>query len=164
MIESPMTVTRGFASVPAAADTAARRVRETIARKASAPAIARLLRGCGRKLVVGLRCIGLGTLFGVRADLLFLLVRLFLGDHLGDRALGFRVLLLRLGHRGSLGLSLRRLERRELFLRRKLSALGNDQRLHLDLDVLEELDGDRETTDPLERVGSDLAPVDADLA
>ena len=69
------------------------------------------------------------------------------------RGLGFR--------RRRLGL--RSLERRELLLGRKLATLGDDERLDLDVHVLEELDRDRVAADALDRVDRDLAPVDANL-
>ena len=84
---------------------------------------------------------------------------LVLGDHLGDR--GFRLSVLSL--RGSGGLGLGGFESHELLLGRKLPALRDDQRLHLDLHVLEERDRDRVATDPLDRVDVHLSPVDPNL-
>src|SRR6478752_4571089 len=48
------------------------------------------------------------------------------------------------------------IERGQLLLRRELSALGHDERLHLDLDVLEDLDRDRVAADALDRIRRDL--------
>src|SRR5581483_8370985 len=59
---------------------------------------------------------------------------------------------------------LRLLHRLELLVGRQLSALGDDKRLHLDADVLEDVDGHRVAADALDVVEIDLAPVDADLA
>ena len=71
---------------------------------------------------------------------------------------------LRLGLDRRLRLGLGGLHRGELLLGRQLAALGDDERLHLDADVLEDLDRDRVAADPLDRVGVDLPAVDADLA
>ena len=84
---------------------------------------------------------------------------LFLGDDLGDDRLRLRVL----GLRSCGRLCLCSLERGELLLRRKLPALRDDERLHLDLDVLEEHDRDRVAADPLDRVDPDLPPIDPHL-
>src|SRR5919204_611497 len=52
----------------------------------------------------------------------------------------------------------------ELLLRRQLAALGDDERLHLDTHVGEDVDRHRVAADALDRVGEvDLAPVDAHL-
>ena len=68
----------------------------------------------------------------------------------------------RLGlRRGRLGLC--SLDRSELLLGRQLATLGDDEGLHLDVHVLEELDRHGEAADPLDRVDRDLAPVDAHL-
>src|SRR5207253_8597637 len=64
----------------------------------------------------------------------------------------------RFGRRLGLGLRL-------LVLGRQLAALRDDERLQLDADVGEEIDGDVVAADPLDRlVELDLPAVDADLA
>ena len=75
----------------------------------------------------------------------------------------FGAVRLRLGLDGRLRLGLGGLHRGELLLGRQLAALGDDERLHLDADVLEDLHRDRVAADPLDRVGVDLPAVDADL-
>src|SRR5581483_7139863 len=60
---------------------------------------------------------------------------------------------------GALG----RLHRLELLVGRQGAALGDHLGLHLDADVLEDVDRDLVAADPLDRVAVDLAPVDADL-
>jgi hypothetical protein len=69
-----------------------------------------------------------------------------------------------LGLCGSGRLGLGRFEGRELLFGWKLPALRNDERLHLDLHVLEERDRNGVAADALDRVDLHLAPVHPDLA
>ena len=165
-----MMVTRVFAGADGCA-AAAQHDASTAAVTASASARAQVRQPSAGTRRRTERCIGrrsgrgLDVLFDVLCRIL--LVHLFLlGDHLGDRGLCLRVLsrCCRDGlglRRGRLGLC--SLDRSELLLGRQLATLGNDERLHLHVYVLEELDRDAEAADPLERVAGDLAPVDADL-
>ena len=86
----------------------------------------------------------------------------------GVDLLGVELVLLRrpgLGRCGGLLLGeLRRGHRLELLVGGQLAALGDDEGLHLDADVLEDVDRHVVAADALDVLQVDLAPVDADLA
>src|SRR5918994_3284035 len=160
-----MTVTRGFAAWLADAEATARSAAATTrpsvqARTTRAGSGSRRRRRLLVRVGIAVVVIRLRVLFDGG---LVVLVDLVVGDDLGEDTLRLGALLLGDGDGGSLRLGLGSLDRQELLLGRKLSALGDDVRRHLDLDVLEELDRDREAADPLERIRGDLPPVDADL-
>ena len=135
--------------------------------QSDATAGAKVRRSGGRRRASGVHrwCGGRESRSSSTASLLLLVHLFLLGDRLGDRGLCLGVPAVappRLGRAAAASASAASIAASSSSGGSSPPS-GHDERLHLDADVLEELDRHGEAADALERVDRDLAPVDAHL-